>query len=148
VRLKKNEVVFRTDNATIVSRLLEGRFPPYKRILPADSQFKIPLPVGEFLSVVRQAAILTDADIKKIELRFTPGLLTIQSQGFNAGKSKVSMKIDGDFETSIKFDPNYVSSMLRVIDQSEIIHLHLNGPKLPGVFRVGDDFVYLVMPLE
>src|SRR4029077_21247595 len=59
VALRPNEVLFKTERATIYSRLVEGRFPPYKEILPKKGNARIPLKVPAFLTTPRQGGSTT-----------------------------------------------------------------------------------------
>lgn len=148
VCLRPNDVLFQTEKATICSRLLEGRYPPYRDIIPKKATVKIPLPVEGFLSAVRQAAIMTDDDSKRVAFNFAPGKLTLNAQGAVTGKSKVDMNLDyNGAAITINFDPNFLSDMLKVLDPSEVIQLDLVDAQKPALFRAGDDYLYLVMPL-
>ena len=63
-------------------------------MIPKKANAKVPLVVNEFLSAVRQAAIMTDDESKRITFHFAPGKLTLEAQGATTGRSKVSMKLD------------------------------------------------------
>jgi len=145
---RANDVLFQTEKATICTRLLEGRYPPYRDIIPKKAALKIPLAVDAFLSAVRQAAIMVDEDSKRVGFTFSNGKLTLQAQGAATGKSKVEMPLDfkGD-PLTIYFDPNFVGDMLKVLDPASTIQLDLVDGQKPALFRAGDDYVYLVMPL-
>lgn len=148
VCLRTNDVLFQTEKATICSRLLEGRYPPYRDIIPKKAAAKIPLPVEGFLSAVRQAKIMTDEDSKRVAFQFAPGKLTLQAQGATTGRSKVDMPLDYNGSAlTINFDPDFVIDMLKVLDPGEVIQLDLVDAAKPALFRAGDDYLYLVMPL-
>jgi DNA polymerase III subunit beta len=148
VCLRQNDVLFQTEKATICSRLLEGRYPPYRDIIPKKPTAKIPLPVEGFLSAVRQAAIMADEESKRVAFQFTPGKLTLQAQGAATGKSKVEMELEyNGAPLTINFDPAFLVDMLKVLDPSEVIQLDLVDAQKPALFRAGDDYLYLVMPL-
>ncbi len=149
VCLRANDVLFQTERATICSRLLEGRYPPYRDIIPKRAAIKISLTVEPFLSAVRQAAIMTDDESKRVAFNFAPGKLTLQAQGAATGKSKVEMALDYSGEPiTINFDPIFLIDMLKVLDASEVIQLDLVDSQKPALFRSGDDYLYLVMPLS
>jgi DNA polymerase-3 subunit beta len=148
VCLRANDVLFQTEKAVICSRLLEGRYPPYRDIIPKKAVAKIPLPVEGFLSAVRQAAIMADEESKRVAFEFAPGKLTLQAQGAATGKSKVEMQLEySGSPLTINFDPNFLSDMLKVLDASEVIQLDLVDSQKPALFRAGEDYLYLVMPL-
>jgi DNA polymerase III subunit beta len=150
IALRPNEVLFQTERATIYSRLLEGRYPPYRDILPKKVNARIPLPVAGFLSATRQAAIMTDEESKKVTFRFAPGKLVLEAQGGTTGRSKVDLVIDqyDGPAIDINFDPHYVVDMLRILDVTSLLELELVDGMRPALFRSGEDYSYLVMPLS
>lgn len=149
VNLRSNEVLFQTARAMIYSRLVEGRYPPYKDILPKKATSKVPLAVTPFLSAVRQAAIMTDEESKRVAFHFTPGNLTLQAQGAATGRSKVDMPIEYDGAAiEINFDPQYVIEMLKVLDPGDPLILEMTDASRPALFRSGPNYQYLVMPLS
>ncbi|HEX3152599.1 MAG TPA: DNA polymerase III subunit beta, partial [Gemmataceae bacterium] len=149
VCLRNNDALFKTERAVIYSRLVEGRFPPYRDVIPKKANAKVPLAVTPFLSAVRQAAIMTDDESKRITFKFAPGKLQLEAQGATTGKSKVQMKMD-DYSgpaIDISFDPAYLTEMLRVVDGAETLQLDLVDGQKSAVFRSGEDYLYLVVPL-
>lgn len=148
VTLRPNESLFKTDRATIYSRLVEGRYPPYREVFPKKPIVKVPLIVGPFHAAIRQAAIMTDEETKKVIFTFEKKKLTLQAQGAVTGRSKVEMAIDYDNKPiKIAFDPKYVAEMLRVLDADEPLSLELTDGNTVGLFHVGDNYSYIVMPL-
>src|SRR5262245_8079953 len=148
VCLRANEVLFRTDVAVIYSRLVEGRFPDYRQVFPKKPAIKIPLPVGPFHSAVRQAAIMTDEESKRVTFRFDNDRLTLQAQGAGTGRSKVQMPITYDGKpVDINFNPAYLVEMLKILPLEAELTLDLIVGATTALFRSGSHFLYLVMPL-
>jgi DNA polymerase III subunit beta len=149
IALKPNDVLFRTERATIYSRLVEGRFPPYKEILPKKANARIPLAVGPFLTAVRQAAIMTDDESKRVNFHFASKKLTLAAHGAAAGRSKVELALEYDgAPIEIAFDPSYLVDMLKVLAPEDPLSLELNDGSKPALFKSGSDYQYLVMPLS
>jgi DNA polymerase III subunit beta len=151
VALKSNEAMFQTGRALIHTRLVEGRFPPYRDIIPKKSAVKLDLPVSGFLSSIRQAAIMTDEESKRVEFRFEPGQVTLTAHGgADTGRSEVVMPLpdyDGPSLT-IAFNPQYVTDMLRVAEsESGRLTMEMTDGQKPVLFRVGDHYQYVVVPL-
>ena len=149
VSLRNNDALFKTERAVIYSRLVEGRFPPYRDVIPKKANARIPLVVNEFLSAVRQAAIMTDDESKRITFHFASGKLNLEAQGATTGKSKVSMRLEeySGPAIDISFDPVYLTDMLRVLDGQDQLQLDLVDGQKSAVFRMGEDYLYLVVPL-
>jgi len=149
VGLRPNEALFKTDRAVIYSRLVEGRYPPYREVFPKKQTVKIPLTVGPFFTAIRQAAIMTDEESKKVVFNFAKKKLTLQAKGGGTGRSKVEMAIDYDGKTiDIAFDPKFLTEMLRVLNADEALTLELVDNNSVGLFRSGTNYSYIVMPLS
>lgn len=148
VSLRPNDALFQTDTTTIYTRLVEGRYPPYREIFPKKSAVKINLPVAPFMIAVRQSAIMSDDETKRVAFKFAPGQLTLEAQGPTTGRAKVPLAIDYDGSPmDINFDPSYVIEMLRVLEPDAPLVLELVDGSRPALFKSGPDYSYLVMPL-
>jgi DNA polymerase-3 subunit beta len=146
--LRPNEVLFRTERAVVYSRLVEGRFPDYRQVLPKKQTTKVVLQATPFQVAVRQAAIMTDEDSKRVTFRFAKNNLTLKAQGATAGRSKVELPIEYDGKTlEIGFNPSYLVDMLKVLPPDAELTLELIDPASPALFRSGANYSYLVMPL-
>src|SRR5437016_919706 len=126
----------KTERAMIYSRLVEGRFPNYRQVLPSKHAAKIALTVGPFLSAVRQAAIMTDDESKRVIFSFAKKKVTLQARGAESGRSKVEMPIDYDGKAiEISFDPKFLVDMLRVLEPDAPVQLEVTDSATPAVFR-------------
>ena len=152
VGLRPNEAMFQTERAMIYTRLVEGRYPPFRDIIGQtrkQATLKIPLAVDALLSRVRQAAIMTDDESKRVDMTFEPGKITMQARGAETGSSEVEMPLpdyDGP-EVKIAFDPQYVTEFLRALEGEATVTLEMSDGTKPALFRCGDGYLYLVMPL-
>lgn len=148
VSFRPNEVLFKTETAMIYSRLVEGRFPSYRQVLPQKLAVKVPLTVGPFQSAVRQAAIMTDEESKRVIFAFAKKKLTLQARGTESGRSRVELPLDFDGKSvEINFDPKFVLDMLRVLEPDTAISVEMNDSASPAVFRREPDYLYVVVPL-
>lgn len=149
ISLKPNEVLIKTDRATIYSRLVEGRFPNYKQALPSKHNVKVPLTAGPFQTAVRQAAIMTSEESMGVVFAFEKGKLTLRARGAETGSSRVEMEVDYSASPmEISFDPRYLTDMLRVFEPDTKFNLELIDGANPAVLRnEAGDYVYVVLPL-
>jgi DNA polymerase-3 subunit beta len=149
VALRPNEVLFKTERAMIYSRLVEGRYPNYREVFPKKQTTKVPITVGPFLTAVRQSAIMTDEETKRVVFTFAKKKLTLQARGAEAGRSKVEMPIEYEGKgVEISFNPAFLVDMLRVLPADVNLTLELIDGNNVAVFRTGDEYAYLVMPLS
>jgi DNA polymerase-3 subunit beta len=148
ITLRPNEVLMKTERAMIYSRLVEGRFPNYRQVLPQKAGVKVPLTVGPFQTAVRQAAIMTDEESKRVVFNFAKKKLTLQARGAEAGRSRVELPIDYEGKAvEISFDPKFLTEMLRVLEPDTAMTLEMNDGKTPAMFRIEPDYQYVVVPL-
>lgn len=149
VSLRPNEVLFKTERAMVYSRLVEGRYPAYREVFPKKPTTKIPLTAGPFHAAIRQAAIMTDEESKKVVFTFGKKNLTLQASGAETGRSKVEMPLDYDGKSlEIKFDPRFLTDMLRVLEPDAALTLELVDGSSPALLRCGANYSYVVMPLS
>jgi DNA polymerase-3 subunit beta len=130
VSVHDNHVMMRAGSVTVYSRLVEGRFPRYRDVIPRKSTHVIPIAVGPFFGSVRQASIVTDEENRGVDFVFDDGSLVIRSRA-NVGDSSVELPIefDGD-KLTITFDPKYVSDFLKVCRAEMLVDLHLTDALL------------------
>jgi DNA polymerase-3 subunit beta len=148
VCLRPNEVLFRTGRSVIYSRLVEGRFPDYRAVLPKKSATQVALNASSFQAAVRQAAIMTDNESKRVTFKFAKDRLTLVAQGATAGRSRVELPLEyGGKAMDINFNPEYLIDMLKVLPPDVDLVLELNDANSPALFRCGEQYSYLVMPL-
>jgi DNA polymerase III subunit beta len=152
VGLRPNDALFQTDRAMIYTTLVQGRYPPYRDIIGQTRKgatVKIPLPVEGFLGRVRQAAIMTDEESMRVDMTFAAGKVTMEARGARTGSSKVELPLP-EFEgpeVAIAFDPQYLVEFLRALEGEATVSLEMSDGSKPALFRCGDQYVYLVMPL-
>lgn len=149
VALNTNDALFQTERATIYTRLVQGKFPMYQQIVPKKSAVQFPLNVPDFFSKVRQAAITSDDESKRVDFHFAGSKVTMQARGPETGSSEVELELPeypGD-AIDLAFDPSYLTEMFRAIDGEPTATLEMTNREKPAVFRVGDQYMYLVMPM-
>lgn len=147
MRFDGQSAAFRADGTVIVTRLVEGRFPPHRDVMPKKFTTTVSLSTSILLSSVRQAMITAESDSQRIECTFGINDLKITSQSAESGESEIMVSgVQCDGEMTIAFDPKYLVDFLRVSDAEEIT-LRLLSPEKPAVFNVGEDYKYLIMPL-
>jgi DNA polymerase-3 subunit beta len=146
--LRANDALFRTETTTLYTRLVEGRYPPYREIFPKKTNVKMNLAVGPFLTAVRQSAIMTDDESRRVLFHFEKSQLILQAQGPSTGRAKVPLAIEYDGPAlDIQFDPTFLTEMLRTLGPEDPLTLELIDGVKPALFKSGSDYSYLVMPM-
>ena len=140
------------DGLLLVSRLIEGQFPNFERVIPTETPTRITANREELVGAVRRAAIVARAEANK--LIFRPGeskdILVISAESGEVGKAheEVTINLEGE-AVEIAFNAEYLTDALTVMD-SESVEIGLGGPLNPGLIRPAGatDCLYVVMPMQ
>jgi DNA polymerase III subunit beta len=144
-----NQVVFTAGDVVLSSRLIEGRFPNYKQLLPETYEHELRLERAELLDVVKRISLLAQKNAP-LRLKFEDGALEISAETPDIGQARESIPAPFKGETlEIGFNPEFLQDGLDSAESDELI-LKLISPHRPGLIQSGDDggFVYLVMPVR
>lgn len=148
VKMTSNQLLLNMGRAMISSSLVEGQFPRYEDVIPTDCDCVAELNTAEFLSALKRAALLTNEESKGVRFAFCDNDLTLSSRAPEQGEATIGLAVRYKGEPlEIGFNPTFLIEMLRVVD-AEQITFALKEPNRPGVVRVGNNFVYVVMPVN
>lgn len=122
IEISKNLVLFRLEDATIVSVLINGRFPDYERIMPPEFTTKLKVDKKELADAVDRVALFSDNnDYSIVKFLIEQNSLTImsQSQASGAGKETLSCQTDTD-GLKIAFNAKYLMDLLKYADGQNV----------------------------
>ena len=145
ITLGTSHAQFKSDTATLLTKLVEGRYPNWKGVIPPD-QDPISIPAGPWSSVVRQASIVADSESRGIELAISDGTLSMAARTADVGSSSVQMVVSTDRKVKTTIDYRFLAEFLRSVDPSESVEVHLTDPTSP-VKLVCGSLVYVIMPM-
>ncbi len=148
---KKDAKTSPSPRAVLSSALVEGQFPPYEDVIPKDFDKKVSAATDELARAVRQASVLTNEESRGVRMSFTGKTkrLKISSRAPEMGESEIELPLSeyvGE-DLEISFNPTFISDALKAIDEVEI-KIELKASNKPGLMRAGDDFMYVVMPVN
>lgn len=145
-----NQILFVLGRVQLVSRLIEGQFPAYERVIPQDLQKRMVVNRQELFEAVRRAGIVAKAESNKIIFRSVDSTLTLEARSGEIGDAheEVAISLEGD-NVEIAFNAGYLQDVLAVLD-TETVELHLGGPLNPGLLKADGepDYLYVVMPMQ
>jgi DNA polymerase III subunit beta len=145
----ENQVIFTVDDVVLSSRLVEGRFPNYRQLLPESYEHELRLNRAELLEVVRRIGLLAQKNAP-LRLRFAEGALQVSAQTPDVGEASESLPVPFSGEPlEIGFNPDFFRDGLESAESDDLV-LKLISPLRPGLIQSGDDggFIYLVMPIR
>jgi len=148
VRLADSQMLISCGSVVISSNLVEGNFPKYEDIIPTDYERKLRLQTEAVLSAVRRAALLTSEESRGIRLSVGKDSLVFSGRAPETGDSEVELAVKYKGEPIvIGFNPQFLTDVLRAIKEPEF-ELELGQPDTPGVIKCGNNFLYVLMPIN
>jgi DNA polymerase III subunit beta len=150
MRFAGNQAKFSFSGMEFVTKLVEGKFPDYNRVIPKNHKFRLTLGRAPLLSSLQRAAILTSEKFKAVRLTFEPGLLSIASSNAEQEEAKEEIEIDyaGDrIETG--FNVTYLMDALSNMSQ-DMVCIDLNDSASSALLTIPETtgFKYVVMPMR
>jgi DNA polymerase-3 subunit beta len=145
----EHQVIFNVGDVVLSSRLVEGRFPNYKQLVPEAFEHELHVNGPELLEVVRRISLLAQKNAP-LRMGFAEGELTVSAQTPDIGEASESLPIAFKGEPlEIGFNPEFFRDGLESAESDDLI-LKLISPLRPGLIQSGGDggFLYLVMPIR
>src|SRR5206468_9324505 len=126
----------------IVTKLIEGNYPNYRQVIPAETKERIPLVREEFLHALRRAEIMTSEKSNSVKLNFGKNKLEITANTPEVGEAREALAVNykGN-EMAIAFNPAYMMDPLKALDNDEV-YLELIDELSPGVLKINGPFLY------
>ena len=132
----------------LVTKLVEGNYPNYRQVIPAETKERVPLGREEFLHALRRAEIMTSEKSNSVKLAFGKNKLEITANSPEVGEAKETLAINYKGpEMAIAFNPKYVIDPLNALPNDEVF-MELIDELSPGVLKINGPFLYVVMPMR
>ena len=143
-------VVFSSRRYTITSRLIEGDFLDYERVIPDGYKTRVTVDVRDFANSIERASLIITERLKNpLRVRFKDDLVTVRCQT-TLGKvvDELPAKVEGP-EIEIGFNNRYLLDALRYSGCDKVV-MEMTGPLSPVKILPpdGDDFLFLVLPVR
>jgi DNA polymerase III subunit beta len=150
MKFAANQARFDFSGMEFVTKLVEGKFPDYNRVIPKNHKNIIVLGRAPLLGCLQRAAILTSEKFKGVRVNVEPGVLRIASSNAEQEEAKEELEIDyaGD-AIEIGFNVTYLTDALANMSQ-EMVRIELQDGAASALFTVPDEpgFKYVVMPMR
>ena len=149
IRFTRNQAAFEINDTLLISKLIDGNYPNYRQVIPTDCKESIELPYGELLETVRRVSLLSVDKSTNIKLNFRENELEVASSAEGVGEAHESMTITySGRPLSISFNPDFFMAPLKTMAGDTVITLNLIDEMSPGVLKIGDEFLYVLMPMR
>lgn len=153
VKYTQNQVAFALKDekgfdVLIISKLVDGAYPNYRQVIPAESKERISLIREELLQALRRAEIMTSEKANSVKLTFSKNRLEINANSPDVGEARESLAINyKGKEIAIAFNPTFLMDPLKALEEDEVF-LELSDELSPGVVKINAPFLYVLMPMR
>ena len=152
VQDKEKQVIFGMGDTVLTSRLLEGEYPDFEKIIPKSSSINVLVDKDEFGRAVKLASIFAreSANIVKIKVLKDSIVVSAESSAAGSQETKVDAKVEcSDSKFEIAFNYRFVEDFLHSVSGEEV-KMEFSSVSAPGVFTDTSDssYLHLIMPVK
>ncbi len=153
IAFEENKIGFRSNDMIIVSRLIDGEFPPYEVVIPKDNDKMLLISKDELVLALRRAIVFTPDISKLVKFVIKSNTLSIEaSSETGEAREELLCKYDAE-ELEIAYNGSYLLNILGKIETEQIKFL-FKDPTSAAVITPTDssekeeDITYLLMPIR
>jgi len=150
VNLNENQIQFTLGDIELVSRVIDGQYPDYTQIIPAEHRTKAVINIADFTKAIKTAALFCKSGINDIDLKLDKEKATITTSNTQVGENESEIEINLEGEPNqIVFNYRYLLDGLANID-SEEVELRLVDSVNPGLLLPAgqEGYFYIIMPIK
>ncbi|HSL01259.1 MAG TPA: DNA polymerase III subunit beta [Rubrobacteraceae bacterium] len=156
VALSENQALFRIGDVLFGTRLIEGNFPEYRRLLPTSFEREISVNREELIGTLRRVNLFAQRQTPPVpvSLSFSEGSVEVLVRNGEIGEAHERLQATSEDEFLVSFNPSYLLDGVSAVDTEKVV-FKLNEALKPGLIVPGDDeengesdFLYLIMPMR
>lgn len=146
----QNQVRFTFSNIVLISKIVDGKFPDYNRVIPVDHQKQFDVNRLLLLQTLQRASILSNEKFRGVRLILTTGNLRIVCNNAEQEEAEEELEVQYDGEAlDIGFNVTYLLDVLNNLT-NETVRCSFGDANSSALITIpeNDDFKYVVMPMR
>lgn len=150
INLNSNKIVFFIGETILISKLIDGNFPDYKRVIPKNNNNVLKINRSLFSLAVDRVSTITNDKSPAIKFKLLKNLMNMSSVNNESGTATedIVTKYDGD-EIEIGFNSKYVLEMINNLDDEEIsLNFKDSSSPVIALEESNSDLIYVLMPMR
>jgi DNA polymerase-3 subunit beta len=148
--LSQNHLRVETDSLVFTTKLIDGKFPDYQRVIPVDGNKTMEVDRETLKQAMSRIAILSNEKYRGIRLALSSGNLSIQANNPDQEEAEEELQVDYDeADVEIGFNVTYLIDVLNVIN-SDKVRIKLKDSNSSAIISDSEDdsSLYVVMPMR
>lgn len=150
VSVSETKIRFATPNITLTSKVIDGTFPDYSRVIPQGNTRKMEVDASDFARAVDRVATVSSERSRAVKLQLDEDRLVLSVNAPDSGAAEEELAVAyGDERLEIGFNAKYLLEIASQVDRENAVFL-FNSSGDPTLMREGNDTsaVYVVMPMR
>ncbi len=150
VSVSETKVRFATPNITLTSKVIDGTFPDYTRVIPQGNTRRMEVDAAEFARAVDRVATVSSERSRAVKLQLEEDRLILSVNAPDSGAAEEELAVAySDERLEIGFNAKYLLEIASQVDRENAVFM-FNGSADPTLMREGNDMsaVYVVMPMR
>jgi DNA polymerase-3 subunit beta len=154
IGISRDHITFKLGEATIHSKVINGQYPAYERVIPGDNNMIMHVDRDLLSAAVRRSSIFASQHTHQMRWSLEPNALTVLAEDVEAGGNShetISVEYDGE-RMEIGYNANYVLEILRHLDAEQAVFRLRDGGSAAIIEPLnppaGLDFMMLLMPIR
>jgi len=148
--LDNNRIIFDMGDITLVSRLIEGEYPDYEKVIPSENGIRLTMETQRLLSIVKRIGTMANPKTPGLMMEITGNVLKVKASTpeYGEGYEETSVKKEGN-DINIGLNAQYLMDILKATDKDEVV-FSMSDPLKPVLMKpVGNDgYVCVIMPMR
>ncbi|MFZ5749572.1 MAG: DNA polymerase III subunit beta [Pseudomonadota bacterium] len=150
VSVSETKVRFATPSITLTSKVIDGTFPDYSRVIPTQNSRKMEVDAAEFARAVDRVATVSSERSRAVKMQIDEDRLVLSVNAPDSGAAEEELAVAyGDEPLEIGFNAKYLLEIASQVDRENAVFL-FDSPGQPTLMREGSDTsaIYVVMPMR
>jgi DNA polymerase-3 subunit beta len=150
VSVSETKVRFATPEVTLTSKVIDGTFPDYARVIPTGNTKRLEVDAKEFAQAVDRVATVSSERSRAVKMALEEDRLVLSVNAPDSGAADEELAVAyGDERLEIGFNAKYLQEIADQVDRENAVFL-FNSAGDPTLMREGNDdsAVYVVMPMR
>jgi DNA polymerase-3 subunit beta len=148
----ENHLFFKLGDRMLISRMIDGQFPAYERVIPKGNDKHIEFDRERLTSAVRRVALLSNERSRAVKFEIDKGKVEVTSSSSEFGEAREQLPVDyAGAAMTISFNAQYVLDFLNVAE-TDLVSLSLKDEVSQAVMKPiaadGYDYTYVIMPMR
>jgi len=150
----EHHLFFKIGHRVLATRVIEGQFPSYEKVIPAENPLEIVFAKEDMAGAIRRVSLLASERSRAVRFKFVAGEATVSSSNPELGEATegVAVQYEGD-EIEVSFNAQYILDFLSAVDGEEVV-FRLKDPASQGLLEPREQssetsrYKYVIMPMR